>query len=72
MKVRHVYGLATVSTRYRSFPEKQKVCGVSGNPTLSGNPLRYLTYHFLMKMTKLVVANVVEVFELWVSKHIDG
>ena len=34
---------ATISTRYCSFPEKQKVDGVSENLTLSGNPLRYLT-----------------------------
>ena len=36
-KVGYVYGLTTTWTSCRSFAEKQKVGGVSGNP------LRYLT-----------------------------
>ena len=40
-KVGYVYGLTTTWTSCRSFAEKQKVGGVSGNP---GNPLRYLTH----------------------------
>ena len=41
-KVGYVYGLTTTWTSCRSFAEKRKVGGVSGNPTPSGNPLRYL------------------------------
>ena len=37
-KVGYVYGLTTTWTSCRSFAEKQKVGGVSGNP------LRYLSY----------------------------
>ena len=41
-KVGYLYGLTTTWTSCHSFAEKQKVGGVSGNPTPSGNPLRYL------------------------------
>ena len=39
-----MYELTTTWTSCRSFAEKQKVGGVSGNPTPSGNPLHYLTH----------------------------